>query len=60
MGVLKNGWFIRDNPDLTWMLGGPLFWGGNHHMSGGLNDLLPAMDMAKVGPLSLVKVFAQI
>ena len=31
------------------------------YMSGGQNCLLPAMDMAKVGgPLSVVKVFAQI
>ena len=29
-------------------------------MSGGQNYLLPAMDMAKVGPLSVVNTYAQI
>ena len=53
----------------------PIYYGKNKHvpnhqpvniytyiyMSGGQNYYLPAMDMAKVGgPLSVVKVFAQI
>ena len=33
---------------------------GNTSMSGGQNYLLPAMDMAKVGPLSVVNAYAQI
>ena len=40
-------------------LGSPIY--GNHHMSGGQNYLLLAMDMAKVGgPLSVGKLFTQI
>ena len=41
MGIPKNGWFVRENPNRKWMMTGgtPLF--GNHHMISETHSVKP-------------------